>query len=246
MGKKWEKDPDVRFFTFPVELLQKAFTDIEGVCNDAIEYAVYVRCKDYDETPDDALRFFGIPIEGDVDEYFKNSKKLYDRFKRPVLVSVNKETILDFWNNPKTEFEIAVFCAFCGIRSIIGTKDWFKTTNGLLIARMFGCRSESEFKELEKKPPYYVAHFSTDQQIRSQLTEKIIRKELAIPKRGWHLRYFGGNKEIHVRGFYVSFKVGVEVLILHAASNRKSTLLRQQQQEQKQIIESVMRQIQGK
>lgn len=250
---------EARFFTFPVELLRGAFTDIRGVCDvcpitglslkckpftdirgvcyDALAYAIYIRCKGYNETPDEAFEYFG--ITGNADDAFKRGQELYDSFDRPVLVSVNKDIIFDFYQNPKTDFEIAVFCAFCGLRSIIGTKPYVKTNNALLLARMFGYRSLEDFEALREKPPYYIAYFSTAQKVRYQLTEKIIKNELSL---SWGLKYYSNQS----KGFYASFKMEFDALVLHAEKNRKSTLLRQQQDEQKQVIERVKKQIRGK
>lgn len=236
MGKGWAKDSDTRFFTFPVELLRGAFDDIAGVCSDAMNYAIYVRCKDYNEAPDEAILFFG--ITGNVNASFTRGEELYDSFTRPVLVSVNTAIVFDFMENPKTDFEIAVFCVFCGLRSIIGTKPYAKTNNGLLLARMFGYSSVKEFEALKEKHSYYLDNFSTAQKIRYQLTKKIIRNELVLT---WGLKYYSSQS----KGFYASFKLGLDALMLYAEKSRKSTQLKQQQAEQKQIIEQVKKQILG-
>lgn len=225
---------ETRFFTFPVELLQKAFENIAGVCSDAVDYAVYVRCEDYDETPEEAFVYFG--ISGKPNASFDRGEEVFDSCDCPVLVSVNKAIIFDFMKNRKTDFEIAVFCAFCGLRSIIGTKPYAKTNNSHLLARMFGCRSIAEFEALE---PYYIDNFCTAQQIRYQLTEKIIKNELVLK---WGLKYYSNQS----KGFYVSFKLGFDALVLHAEKSRKSNQLRQQQAEQRQIIEQIKKQVRGR
>ncbi len=228
---------DTRFFTFPVELLRGAFTNIAGVCSDAINYAVYSYCNAKDKTPDEAFEFFG--ISGNSDAAFTRGEVLYNSFDRPVLVSVNKDVIFDFYKNPKTDFEIAVFCAFCGLRSIIGRKPFAKTNNGLLLARMFGYATAKEFEALRHKPAYYKDYFSTTQKVRYQLTEKIIKRELSL---SWGLKYYSN----HSKGFYVSFSLEFESLVLHAEHSRKSSLLKQQQEEQKRVIEQVKKQVRGK
>lgn len=237
MGKVWEKDPNARFFTFPIELLRGAFTNMGRVCSDAIDYAVYLRCKEHRKPPDEALEYFN--IKGNANTIFNRGKELYDSFDRPPLVSVGKDVIWEFYKNPKTDFEIAVFCAFCGLRSIIGIKPFVKTNNGLLMARMFGYRSIAEFEALREKPPYYNSYFSTAQQIRYQLTEKIIRNELSL---SWGLNYYSNQS----KGFYVSFKMEFNALVLHTEKSRKATLLRQQQEEQKRVIEQIKKQVRGK
>jgi hypothetical protein len=233
----------VRYFSFPVELLKGAFTNIAGVCSDAIDYAVYGRCKDYDETPEEVFKFFG--ITGNTNAVFTRGEELYNSFDRPVLVSVNRAIVFDFMENPKTDFEVAIFCAFCGLRSIIGKKPFVKTNNGLLIARMFGYATAKEFEALRQKPNYYKEFFwvkdkgKLKEKIRYQLTEKIIKNELALK---WGLRYYSNRS----KGFYASFKLDFEELVFHAEKSRKSNLLKQQQKEQRQIIERVRKYIGGK
>jgi hypothetical protein len=234
---------ETKYFTFPVELLRGAFANIAGVCFDAINYAVYVRCKDYDETPDDAFKFFG--ISGNTNAAFTRGEVLYNSFVRPVLVSVNKAIVFDFMENLKTDFEIAVFCAFCGLRSIIGTKPYVKTNNGLLIARMFGYATAKEFEALGQKPKYYQDFFCVKdltklkERLRYQLTEKIITKELVL---SWGLKCYSNRS----KGFYASFKLEFEELVVYAEMGRKSNLLRQQQQEQRQVAERIRQQVRGK
>lgn len=238
----------VRYFTFPVELLRKAFiqktgdklSGIELLCDDAKNYAVYVRCQQEEETPAEAFEFFD--ITGKPDEAFSRGRELYDSFTRPVLVSVNTSVILDFLYNPKTDFDIAVFCAFCGIRSIIGTKSYASTNNGLLLARMFGYATTNEFEVLNPKPKYYQDFFEAEdktkqkERIRYQLTERIIRKELEF---NWGLKYY--SKQL--KGFYVSFKLNFSTLVHCAETKRKSNILKQKRAEKKQIIEEVKRQL---
>lgn len=231
------------YFTFPLELLRRAFilkvkgnklSGIEWLCEDAINYTIYVRCKDYDKTPDEVFKYFR--ITGNPNAAFERGKQLYDSFTRPVLISVHKSIIFDFFKNPKTDFEIAVFCAFCGLRSIIGGKSYVKTNNGLLMARMFGYATAGEFEKLEIKPTYYNLHFLTKQKVRYQLTERIIRNELSLY---WGLKYYSSQS----KGFFISFTLDFEDLVTCVEKKRKSTILKLQQQEQKKIIERVKRRV---
>ncbi len=113
MGKKWEKDTKARFFTFPVELLRGAFTNTREFCKQAVHYAIFVRCNEYNESPKEAFEFFG--IHGNHDAAIKEGRELYESICNPPLTSVNDGIIWDFYRNPKTDFEIAVFCTFCGV-----------------------------------------------------------------------------------------------------------------------------------
>ncbi|HAO50554.1 MAG TPA: hypothetical protein DCR35_15380 [Runella sp.] len=228
-----------------MEILRGAFlpkvagnmTGIYRACNDAVNYAVFIRCKDYDETPEEAFGFFG--IRGDAGATFERGQQLFNSFGTSALVSVNRNTLFDFMGSPKTDFEIAVFCAFCGLRSIIGTKPYAKSNNGLLMARMFGYTTAKEFEVLDNKPTYFSLYFSTKQKVRYQLTEKIIKGELSLY---WGLKYYSSQ----FKGFYVSFTMEFEALVLHAERIRKSTILKQQKEEQRRVVERVKKQVMGK
>lgn len=236
---------EAHYFTFPVELLRVAFipkvtgnvTGIFRTCDDAINYAVFVRCKDYKLTPIEAFTFFG--ITGNADASFARGEELFNSFGRPVLVSIAKGILFEFMRNPKTDFEICVFCAFCGLRSIVGTKSFVKSNNSLLLARIFGYTTAGEFEKLEMKPAYYELHFSTNQKVRYQLTDKIIKNELML---NWGLKYYSNQS----KGFYISFSLDFEDLVMYVEKSRKSILLKQQQQEQRQIIERVKKQVQAR
>lgn len=225
---------DARFFTFPVELLRGAFTDKSIFCFDAISYALFSRCKEYDESPKEAFEFFG--VHGEYDSTIKRGRAVAKSFPNSPLVSVNKDILFDFMNNPKTDFEIAVFCAFCGLRSIIGTKPFVKTNNGLLLARMFGFRSVGELEAFQPKPPYFDSYFSTAQKIRYQLTEKIIKNELCL---SWGLKSYAD----HSRGFYASFNLEFETLVRYAENSRKSTLLKRKRETEKETVKKVKHQL---
>lgn len=221
-----------RYFTFPVELLRGAFTDIEGVCSDIISYAVYITSLQLN-SGSMAMEFYGLPKQKDVyDKIVNRGRILRDSFHRPPLTSVKTDIIFEFRDNQKTEFEIAVFTCFCGLRSIIGTKPCVKTNNAYLIARMFGFKSVEEFERCEPKPPYYQNYFSTAQSIRYQLTEKIIEKELELE---WGLAYYSS----HMRGFYASFDIGIKKLAKYADKNRKSVRLKQFKDKKNAIIREV-------
>lgn len=221
-----------RYFTFPVELLRGAFSDIEGVCSDIISYAVYITSLQLN-SGSMAMEFYGLPKQRDAyDKIAERGRVLHDSFHRPALASVKTDIVFEFRDNQKTEFEIAVFTCFCGLRSIIGTKPCVKTNNAYLIARMFGFKSVEEFEQCEPKPPYYQKHFSTAQSIRYQLTEKIINNEL---EPAWGLAYYSS----HMRGFYASFDIGIKKLAKYAKDNRKSVRLKKFKDKKNEIIKEV-------
>ncbi len=226
---------DVKYMTFPIELLKNAFTDVRGVVSNAMDYAFYVKYKELGSI-EDTKQYFG--LDGFFSEVLyepclNNGEAVFNSFENPPLTSINVSTLYNFLLYEKEEFEIAVFCAFCGLRSIIGTKPYTKTTNEYLMARMFGFRSKDELLRCEPKPEYHQKFLSNPQKIRYQLTEKIIKNELIID---WGLNYYSNRS----RGFFVSFKLDFEVLVQIAEKSRKSIIKQKHKEEQRLIIQKVI------
>lgn len=202
--------------------------DIKGVLDKGICFSIYNQCKNCNQTPTEAFDFFQL-VGGNPDASYKQGKAIFDSFDNAPLVSVSVDIVLDFYKNPKSDFEIATFSAFCGIRSIIGAKLFVKTNNALLIARMFGHRSIKEFEALNEKPKYCQDFFRNKRTIAYHLNKKILEQELCL---SWGLRYYANQS----RGFYVSFKMDLAELVLHAEKSRKTYILEQQQIERKEAI----------
>ena len=234
---------ETRFMTFPVALLKDAFVDIRKVCNNAMDYTIYakaVKYTIYSETIDgmqDALDFYGLSLgeNGNIDKLYERCETLHNSFdgSSSPMVSVNVETLYHFREQPKTEFEIAVFCAFCAVRSIIGIDPYKKITNDFVIARMFGYKSVEEFENLKTKPDYWQKFFSTEQKIRYHLTNKIIVGEL---ESNWGLKYYSSRN----RGFWVSFKLGLEVLVTEAEKRKKKFVAKERSDAKNAIIKKVI------
>ena len=69
----------------------------------------------------------------------QKAKKIHNSVKKGTpFASVRLKMLWDYYNNPKKEADIAYFCAFCAIKSILGNKEYIKTNKSLVIARMFG------------------------------------------------------------------------------------------------------------
>ena len=224
---------ETRFMTFPVALLKDAFTDIKKVCNNAMKYAIYSKAQSVGVA--ESFKFFGVSYAKaeNYESAYQSGKVLYDSFEGSAspMVSVNKDILFQFIQQPKTEFEIAVFCAFCAVRSIIGKKQYAKTNNNFVLARLLGYRSFDEFEiSGGADSAYYQKYFSTDKKLRNNLTDKIIKYSLVL---GWGLNYYSGRN----RGFYISFELPAKDLKLLA---EKTTWAYKQKEYQKKQAKSLM------
>jgi hypothetical protein len=124
---------------------------------------------------------------------------------------VNVDSLFNFINNEKNEFETMQFLAFIGIKSILGTKKYIKTNYGLIFARAFGYNSVKDVpkalsKEIQPIYDKYKIRWHRDK-IKNELEDK------------WNLITYSNN----TRGFYVSVdsKFSLEDLALVGESSKK-------------------------
>lgn len=151
---------------------------------------------------DAAGNFYGITWANN-NVAFENGKRIYKSLppKSPK-TSITRAMIFDFYNNDKSEFEIVVFLAFAAIRSILQKQPYSKITNDYLIGRMSGNSGKGQ-----PVNPLLVKYTN-----RYQLDK--IKIEL---QNNWGLKLYAN----HTRGFYVSFVLTLDELIMQAELKRK-------------------------
>lgn len=137
---------------------------------------------------------------------------------------VNIDTLFNFLNNEKTDFEIMQFLTFIGIKSILGTKPYIKTNYGLIFARAFGYNSVKDvpkalYKEIQPIYNQYEKRWHRDK----------IKNELEY---SWNLKTYSNN----TRGFYVSVdsKCSLEALALVGESSKQKNKDLKRKNEKKQ------------
>jgi hypothetical protein len=147
------------YMNFPVSFLEGAFENIKETVDNIMDYAVYKHSQNLDfgtelERMKSASSFFNITF-GNIENSIAVAKKsMRTKNLKTPNVSINIDILWDYYKNPKNEFDIACFCAFCAIKSIIGNNEYAKTNKSLIIARMFGL---SECKEPEQAPETFSA-----------------------------------------------------------------------------------------
>ena len=65
------------------------------------------------------------------------------------------DTLLEFKNKDKTEFELAQYLAYMAINSIIGKKQYVITNKNHILARMFGFAKYSLVTDKVKETPLF-------------------------------------------------------------------------------------------
>lgn len=127
---------------FPITILQEAFKDISGTIDSIMGYATYkhslgLEFGNESQRMEEAAHFFSITF-GNVERAMQRAKKIHNSVKKGTpFASVRLKILWDYYNNPKKEADIAYFCAFCAVKSMLGER-YIKTNKSLIIARMFG------------------------------------------------------------------------------------------------------------
>lgn len=206
-------------------MLQDAFTNIERLMNDILCYAGYARTLKLEhgneqKKMNDAGSALGVTW-GSVSGAYNRGKELFKLYPKNVpMVGINSKMLFDYMNNPKVEYEIAVFLGFLALKSIIGNKSFIRTTNEFMIARMGGYARISDMPDPLPQP------------LSKYTTRRMLDKIKLDLQHDWNINYYPS------RGFYVSMdhKFTLDKLALAAekkASVNKQSLIKQKIEEAK-------------
>jgi len=222
---------EVRYFPFPICLLNDAFSNIHQVCDDIMSYAIYWKSLDESGKTEiarikKAAKFFSI-ILGNESRTLQGGKKIYNCCHNKPKSSGNIDVLFDFYKNEKTEYEIACFVAYHALKSIVGKKAYCKVTNRFLLARMAGYSTVDELpEELPEPLDKYSKRWQLDK----------IKTELKL---SWGVKIYAR----YTRGFYVSFSLSLEKLILEAEKRRKQYIHKQLAEKERKAVQKVKNQL---
>lgn len=194
------------FFNFPIELM-RASPDMRQFGGDVIHYCIFKHSLTLDgnKAVEAAAKFYGVQLASTA-SCEQNGRKLYLGIDLPApMTGISKDMLFDFYDNYKTEHEIAVLMAFLAIKSILGKKSYCRVTNEYLLCRMAGYGSQNDMTEL----PEWLRRY---QSRRAMHTLKI---EL---QRVYGLKLYAR----FTRGFFVSFTMSLEELVKAVELKRKS------------------------
>lgn len=210
MGK--EEAVQSRYLLFPIELLQN--NDIQEVCRNAFDYSIYRKAIEFANPNEkvktvhiqEAMEYFNLVVRN-LEHKLRNGRELFDTFSNGnPLVSINKNIMIDFQSD-KTPFETLTFRAYCSIRSILGDKAFCRATNDYFMARMRGFRAVTDWFDSNRADP--LTRYELDK----------LKAELQL---NWGLVYYSKQ----TRGFYISYKMTLENLILKAEEKRQSNKMK--------------------
>ena len=225
------------YLNFPVQLMQGGFTDLKAVCSKAIDYGIYdfmVR-NGFSGVVGfgQALLELGI-THGNHTKGLNTSADVYqetkDSIEKPVTVSIKRELLFEYSKNEKSEFEIAVFLGYVGLKSIIGKKPYIKITNDYLLARMFGYSSVIEFQNDDSAYCWKYSNRYHLDKVKAKLESD------------FSLKLYGQK----TRGFYVSFKLSLFDLVYYAELKRESRKEKERKAEKSDTINQVLHHFKNK
>lgn len=223
------------YATVPITLLKNIHKDQGGTIKQMFDYAVYDRMvkefpdiDEYDLGIDEivfSLNYFHLNANR-LESRLQDGKELYHKHKSDPNASITIELLLKF-QEEKTEFELMAFSFFCAIRSMIGTKQYFKGTDDYWILRAFGYSSNEDFEKgvMTSQHRDLIAKYSL--RYHKDKIKKVLQNE-------WFLIYYSN----HVRGYYVSFKMDFKSLV-NIAEDKKD-LFKQKELLRKVEVQQVL------
>ncbi len=225
-----------KYFNFPIQLLEGFMkNDPQKILNNISDYVIY----------EDSLKLYeGSNLEkiiscasnynmtlGNNEKTLVNGKELYNSLPlNSPRAGIKLSIWWDFYKNDKTEFDKICLLSFLAIKSILGRqKSYCKTTNFYLWSRMDGkVKAVNDVWDLSIEVREYANEYQT-KKIKASLIHN------------WGLVTYSR----YCRGFYVSYKLSLEELIMEAEKRRKSTIERQHKDHEKELIKKVLDKLNG-
>lgn len=200
-----------RYMNIPVSLLTGIFDNKLIVCQRVITFCLYHHARErlkFGEMSDRlelAAEFFSVKI-ANLFSALVEGRNLYEDWirKKSPRGGIKIKIFHDIAFNEKSEFEIVLFCAHVGLKSILQNDRFKKTSFDALFARMAGYSSA---KNAEGRIPAILMKY--------QSRHYRLKLILALQKY-WHLAY----EADHTRGFYFSFRLNHEALCMEIQNSR--------------------------
>ncbi|NVO21696.1 MAG: hypothetical protein HXX13_18495 [Bacteroidetes bacterium] len=217
-----------RYINFPICLLANAQENFQKTCSNILSYGLFIFCqshpqKNKSEQFNQAMDYYKVTIENPELSYAQGERLFNEIPPKNPKAGISTKTLMDFYTNPKSEFEIDSFLAFCGMRSILQKKAYCKITNEYLLARMAGLTSPMN----DQKLPIMVTKYQKRYQIDK------LREQLQI---NWGLKLYS----YHARGYYISFKLTIEELITQVEMRRAKSNKQRRISEKKAFVTQVL------
>lgn len=223
---------DIKYFNFPVQLMQGFMLDYKKVLDNICDFAVYEHSLKLEygtekEKMESSANFYNLTL-GSVKKALYNGKLLYDSIpKNSPYVGLSLPIFWDFYNNHKSEFDKICLLSFLAIKSILGEKPFCKITNLYWLSRMDG------------KTKSVNSEFELSNEIRKYENEYQTSKVKRALSNNWGLVTYSR----YTRGFYISFTLTLKQLIFEAEKRRKSTKEKERKEQEKKLVKEVLEEL---
>lgn len=191
-----------RFFTFPITLLSGFMTNTEGVCDKILYFCAYEHYLKFNNI-EETKTFFTVKF-GDEKHAMEQGKVLSQSTNRKVPWTSCSVNMYWSYRNENDELSKATFLAFLAIKSIVGEKAYYKTSQVRIFKRMAGMTDAFSDQLPDDIAPWCERYKFN--RIKDELQES-----------------FGVTIYAnHSRGIYVSTKLDLQKLIEAAERNKLS------------------------
>jgi len=174
---------------------------------------------------EDAAGYLNIRFGRGSENNIREAEEILFKTKGSPVVGIEIGMLFDYYQNPKTEFEIVCLGAFLGVKSIIGKKPYAKSNKKMIFARMFGYKSPKELPNKRYMNDLQKKYFNRYQ----------IDKILNTLQLNWGLKMLWN----HNRGVYLTFDVSLEELAKITETDKRKAKLRQLAEDKRKAIEKV-------
>lgn len=219
-----------KYLNFPIFLIEDLIINKKHSLSNILYCGIFSHSlkldfgDDYEMFLSSAAKYFKVNLKGDKQNKFTIGKDLYYKNTSFPTAGISIDVFWDYYDNEKSEFDLACLTAFLALKSIIGTKPYCKVTNGYLWARMCGFRHSID--DVNQLLPHIRKYANEYQTVK---IKKALRDD-------WGMRTYSR----YTRGFYVSFTIELDSLVFEAEKRRKATKERQYRELEKNAILKAM------
>lgn len=129
------------YFNAPIELYRDFVGNKSKCLSDIVAY-IAAGYDDMDEAQEAMNTNFNYPQEA-----LNRGMKLRNKIQSKVEFSITHKLYWDYHNNTKSELDCLVLLAYLSLKSMIGYRRFFKTSNDVMLMRMAGYANKKEFNE---------------------------------------------------------------------------------------------------
>ena len=157
--------------------------------------------------------FYG--LEGDILSGYNKGKQIARNIpdKEPMPM-INTKHLFDYRDNEKTVFELEVFAVVCGMNSILGKKEFVKTTRDLVLARAYGYATMKSLQTNARAAKVFDKRWGKDKKETYRYRTEKVFDDIVLGN--WNLSKY---KSPDNRGFYITRKL----ITYNDTNNKKQT-----------------------